>query len=76
MIIRVVEQYHDYEPTSYYIDTDILDPENPVEQRIRERLQNPADEYRVYFHARTEGVEEPHVSNGARLTTRQQIFLR
>lgn len=38
MILAVVEQFHDYEPSAYFIDSENLDQSNPVDQEILKSL--------------------------------------
>lgn len=51
-VIRVIEQFHDYEPKTYYIDPSLLREDNFVENKIKEAIaKDPAaKEVDVYLH--------------------------
>jgi len=78
-MIRVVEKYHDYQATSYYIDPEKLDPDNFVDSEILKTLQESpdADQLKVWIDAqnwesdpkfKAEKYAEPHVSGAAKVT--------
>lgn len=39
MILAVLEQFHDYQPAYWIIDTDKLDKTNPVEKLVLEEIK-------------------------------------
>lgn len=49
MILTVIEYDHDHEPEIYEIDTDKLNPENPVDAAIIETLKGKPPESRSYY---------------------------
>lgn len=50
-MIRVVEKCHDYQPSSYYIDPEKLDPENYIDAEIAKALKIKSKEVRVRIDA-------------------------
>lgn len=50
-MIRVVEKCHDYQPSSYYIDPEKLDPENYIDAEIAKALKIKSKEVRVWIDA-------------------------
>jgi hypothetical protein len=34
MIVHITEQFHDYQPQRYYVNTDDLDAENPIDKLV------------------------------------------
>lgn len=50
MIILVNEQFHDYEKKKYYIDTDSLDQENPVDLLIMKACKNKSFSQDVFIN--------------------------
>ena len=70
-MIQVIEQYHDYEPTNYYIDPIKLNPDNYVDLKIIEGLKKKSKKVRVFIDAHhweddPKFKEEPGVSGKAR----------
>jgi hypothetical protein len=62
MIIAVTQFYHDYRPTSDFVDTSKLNPENPIDKMVIDAVAQPLGEdddntYNVTYQAHDwEGV--------------------
>lgn len=57
MIISVTEQYHDYSPQMYFIDTDKLNPENYVDSLILKECEKKSHLLKVNVDAK--GWDDP-----------------
>lgn len=76
-MIRVVEQYHDYQPRSYYIDPEKLNSDNYVDSEVLKALKKKGNQVHVgidahnwetdpKFNAKKYG--EPGISEAAKVT--------
>lgn len=73
MILAVTEQYHDYQPQNYFLDSSKLDPKNAVDLRILDRIKSNKLIVKVHIDATNWETdpsfngEEPCVSEAAKV---------
>ena len=76
-MIRVIEKYHDYESTTYYIDPEKLNPENYVDSEVLKALKSKKKELSVWIDAhdwesnpkfKADIFAEPNLSSEAKVT--------
>ena len=65
MILAVTERFHDYEPNSYYVDTDKLDPKNPVDALVLKKCKTKSKKLSVYIDATDWEDDDPGISGKA-----------
>ena len=59
MIVQVHEKFHDYEEQSYYIDTDKLKDDNPVDVLVKEAVGKKAFAQTVHVDVTEKRETEP-----------------
>jgi hypothetical protein len=64
MIVAVTEQFHDHEPKMYFLDTDKLNPANPVDKLLLECLPTIKGFGRVTYDARNWEEDPAWVGSG------------
>ena len=76
MIIQIDEQFHDYEETTYHVDSARLDGENnPIEKEILDAIQKTAFSQKIHIDVDEKRAanppngfwDDPSVSGGARV---------
>jgi len=51
MVIGITEQWHDYQPQLYFVETQFLDKSNPIESAVLNALQTKQVVEKVYVDA-------------------------
>jgi len=61
MIVHVTERYHDYQAQRYYVDTDDLDSDNPIDKLVLEACEKEGFNQEVYIDVFEKQEAEPHI---------------
>lgn len=62
MIVQIIEHFHDHEVETYFVDTDQLDTENPIDAMVLKKAKNKAFNQEVHINVRERQEQEPESS--------------
>ena len=59
MIVHITELFHDYGPQRYYVNTDDLDVENPIDQLVLDACKKDYFCNEVFVNVENKSLAEP-----------------